>query len=192
MTLKLIIGLGNIGKKYEKTRHNVGFMLVEHLLNNAQVIEKYEKFKSIIYKVIIKEISSEPLYLLLPQTFMNASGDAVNAFASFYKISQGETLVIYDDLDLKLGKVKLKLGGSDAGHNGIKDIDSKFGKNYFRLRIGISKPENKQEVTNYVLCKFSKQEMEVLNALFEKIANDELKKIADFIAKNLNYSFAVS
>jgi PTH1 family peptidyl-tRNA hydrolase len=192
MTLKLIIGLGNIGKKYEKTRHNVGFMLVEHLLNNAQVIEKYEKFKSIIYKVIIKEISSEPLYLLLPQTFMNASGDAVSAFASFYKISQGETLVIYDDLDLKLGKVKLKLGGSDAGHNGIKDIDSKFGKNYFRLRIGISKPENKQDVINYVLCKFGKQEMEVLNALFEKIANDELKKIADFIAKNLNYSFAVS
>lgn len=192
MTLKLIVGLGNIGKKYEKTRHNVGFMLVEYLLNKVQVIEKYEKFKSSVYKVIIKEISNDPLYLLLPQTFMNASGDSVRAFANFYKISESETLVIYDDLDLKLGKVKLKLGGSDAGHNGIKDIDSKFGNNYFRLRVGISKPENKQEVINYVLHKFGKQEMEVLNALFEKIANDELKKIADFIAKNLNYSFAVS
>lgn len=192
MTLKLIVGLGNVGKKYEKTRHNVGFMLIEHLLNNVQAIEKYEKFKGIVYKVIVKELSSDPLYFLLPQTFMNASGDSVGAFANFYKISSKETLVIYDDLDLKLGKAKLKLGGSDAGHNGIKDIDSKFGKNYFRLRIGIGKPENKQDVINYVLCKFSKQEMEILTALFEKISNDELKKIANFIAKNLNYSFAVS
>lgn len=149
----LIVGLGNIGEKYQYTRHNVGFMVIDEITKNLTTsnINK-STFHSDLQK------SAYDLYSK-PTTYMNNSGLAVNSIKEYYKIDIEDIIVIHDDLDLPFGSVKFKIGGGHGGHNGLKSIDSHIGKDYIRVRIGIGKPKNKEDVANYVLDNFSKEEL---------------------------------
>jgi len=143
----LIVGLGNPGSTYAETRHNVGFMVIDELLRrySHDTVNK-TAFQGELFK--IKEH-----FLLKPTTFMNLSGQSVAAVKKFYKID--DVVVVHDDLDLPFGAIRFKIGGGHGGHNGLKSIDSKIGKEYIRIRVGIGKPEHKGEVVSYVLGKFS-------------------------------------
>lgn len=154
--IKLIVGLGNPGSEYEQTRHNAGFWFIEDLANKYKANLKLDKkFNSIVGRITSDGLDA---YLLMPLTYMNLSGQAVQAFCKFYKITPSEILIAHDELDHPPGTVKIKQSGGSGGHNGLKDIIQKFGgnSNFNRLRIGIGHPRNsnnKQEVHNYVLAK---------------------------------------
>lgn len=166
--MHLIIGLGNIGREYETTRHNFGFLLLDQIIEDHSFQSGSKKFKS---EVFAGEISGKKIIALKPQTFMNLSGLAASEAAAFYKIAPENILVLHDDVDLALGKVKVKVGGGSAGHNGLKSLDEMIGKNYMRLRLGVGRPENKEfDTADYVLGKFSKEEMKIVDETNKKIS----------------------
>jgi len=147
--IKLFVGLGNPGDKYEKTRHNAGFWWVDTIA--AQTNSKLANDAK-MFGIVGKIHPSQDKWLLKPTTFMNLSGKAVAALANYYKISADEILVIHDELDLPAGGIKLKFGGGHGGHNGLKDIHAALGTpNYWRLRVGIGHPGDRNEVVNFVL-----------------------------------------
>lgn len=166
--MKLIVGLGNPGREYESTRHNVGFLFLDSILqkNKNSVSDWKVKFNGLYYQTTI---SSEKVIFLKPQSFMNLSGEVVRRFVDFFKISVDDILIVSDDLDLFFGSFKLKDKGSSGGHNGLKDIERCLGTSmYKRLKIGIS--NNKDvDTKDYVLGKFSKEEQENLNQLFQQL-----------------------
>src|SRR5688572_10194413 len=151
--MKLVVGLGNPGSKYERTRHNAGFWWVEKLARGSKAAFRTE---SKFHGRVAKLGGSVDVWLLMPDTYMNLSGRSIASLASFYKIPPQDILVVHDELDLPPGTVKLKLGGGFSGHNGLKDIAENLGSNEFwRMRIGIGHPRdtaaNAQEVVDYVL-----------------------------------------
>ena len=154
--MHLIVGLGNIGEKYQLTRHNVGFMVIDEITKNLSTsnIQK-SNFHSTLEK------SAYDLYSK-PTTYMNNSGMAVQAIKEYYKLEMEDIIVIHDDIDLPFGTVKFKIGGGHGGHNGLRSIDSHIGKEYIRVRIGVGKPQDKSDVANYVLDNFSKEELNKL------------------------------
>ena len=150
--IKLFVGLGNPGPEYEATRHNAGFWWIDALAGELKVSLAPEK--SCHALVARTTLQGRPLWLMKPQTFMNLSGKSVAALARFFKIEPGEILVVHDELDLVPGQIKLKLGGSHAGHNGLRDIHAQLGSpDYWRLRLGIGHPGVRAEVINWVLKK---------------------------------------
>jgi len=148
--MKLVVGLGNPGRKYQSTRHNAGFWWVERLADGARVSLRLEgKFQGHVGKLAPPHGDA---WLLLPETFMNHSGRAVAALAGFYKIAAGDVLVVHDELDLPPGTVRLKKGGGAGGHNGVADVVAQLGtRDFWRLRIGIGHPGVRDEVIDYVL-----------------------------------------
>ncbi len=148
--IQLIVGLGNPGPEYEKTRHNVGAWLVQHLAEQYQAtLTPHKKFFGLTAKI---QIQNQSIHLLIPSTFMNCSGQAVRAIQQFYQLSATSLLVAHDELDFEAGIVKIKTGGGSGGHRGLKDIISHTGTEQFtRLRIGISHPGHSHLVSNYVL-----------------------------------------
>lgn len=165
--MHLIVGLGNIGEKYQLTRHNIGFLVIDEITKNLNTsnINK-SNFKSDLFKSGYNLFSK-------PKTYMNNSGEAVQAIKEYYKIDMGNIIVIHDDLDLPFGTVKFKIGGGHGGHNGLRSIDSHIGKDYIRVRIGIGKPQDRADVVNYVLSNFSKEELNKL----EDIISHTIKAI---------------
>lgn len=175
----LIAGLGNPGDKYSKTRHNIGFLVIDEITKNLSTTNiTNQNFKAITQKNLSN------LYVK-PQTFMNDSGASVINIVEYYDIDNHNVIVVHDDLDLPFGTVKFKLGGGHGGHNGLRSIDACIGKDYVRVRIGIGKPENKGDVANYVLSNFSKSEFEALENIvphtikaieaLQKISLEEVK-----------------
>ena len=163
--IKLIVGLGNPGKNYEKTRHNAGFLFLDELVQEfggSWVVES--KFEGVVAEPVI---SSNRVMLLKPTTFMNGSGRAVAKVARYYKLSPEEILVVHDELDFNPGVLKLKKGGGHAGHNGLRDIISHLdSKDFYRLRVGIGRPSAGKVVADYVLSSPSKTEMsEIVSVL---------------------------
>ena len=153
--MTLIAGLGNIGKEYENTRHNVGFMLIDLILKDGGYSDvSSAKFQGELYK-------NGSLLLLKPSTYMNSSGKSLKAVNDFYK--PNHIIVIHDDLDIAFGAMKFKNGGSSGGHNGVKSIDSLIGNNYDRVRIGIGRSD--RSVIDYVLGKFDSSELEKLDGI---------------------------
>ncbi|MCX6824629.1 MAG: aminoacyl-tRNA hydrolase [candidate division SR1 bacterium] len=176
--MKLIVGLGNPGKEYEKTRHNIGFMIVDDFLKRKNIEgRKYGKMRG---DVLESSIDGQKVVFLRPMEFMNRSGGAVTMAAHFYKIEAKDILVIHDDIDFPMSKIQLKLGGSSGGHNGLKDIIAGLDTpNFRRLRIGINRPSNQDQVADYVLTPFKKEEK---NTIDSKI-NDIEKLIEEFLSK---------
>ncbi|MBC7681634.1 MAG: aminoacyl-tRNA hydrolase [Ferruginibacter sp.] len=150
--IKLFVGLGNPGPEYEATRHNAGFWWIDALARELKTSLQPEKsYFGLVARAVV---DGEARWLLKPQTFMNLSGKSVGALARFFKIQPSEILVVHDELDIVPGQAKLKLGGSHAGHNGLRDIHAQLGSpDYWRLRIGIGHPGAKDEVLNWVLKK---------------------------------------
>ncbi len=160
---KIIVGLGNPGADYSFNRHNIGFMAVDTLAANA-VWQK--KFKALITNVAIGAFDC---LLIKPQTYMNLSGEAVGEAVRYYKTETDDVIVIHDDIDLQSGQVKVKQGGGHGGHNGLKSLDTHIGKDYWRLRLGVGHPGDREEVTNHVLGNFSKADKEWLEPLMTKL-----------------------
>ncbi|CDE50719.1 peptidyl-tRNA hydrolase [Firmicutes bacterium CAG:460] len=174
--MKLIVGLGNPDKEYDKTRHNVGFMVIDNYLGS---VNWSNKFNALYCE---KVINGEKIIFVKPLTYMNNSGNAVGEFVRYFNIDNKDILVIQDDLDLNVGDYKLKMHSSSGGHNGIKSIIASLGNQDFpRLKVGIGSVK-KDEVIDYVLGKFSKSELEVLNELFntfDKIINSFINEGID-------------
>ena len=163
----LVVGLGNPGDDYVNTRHNVGFMAVRYLVG-ADAIWKNELFA----KTARIDIDGVRIIFAMPQTFMNDSGRAVRAIMDYYKIPIENVTVIHDDMDLKIGEMRTKIGGSSAGHNGIKSIDSAIGREYRRIRIGIDHPRNLGlpiDAADWVLGNFTSSQLETIRAAVESI-----------------------
>ncbi|MCX7200055.1 MAG: aminoacyl-tRNA hydrolase [Proteobacteria bacterium] len=148
--MKLIVGLGNPGSQYERTRHNAGFWLIDRLARSAGAhLQNEPRYHGLAART---PIAGESCWLLEPQTFMNLSGRSVAALANFYKIDPSDVIVAHDELDLPAGTVKMKLGGGFAGHNGLRDITAQLGtRDFWRLRLGIGHPGDKSLVHSYVL-----------------------------------------
>ncbi|HOY70538.1 MAG TPA: aminoacyl-tRNA hydrolase [Methylotenera sp.] len=164
--IKLFVGLGNPGEKYERTRHNAGFWWIDAV---AAATNSKLALDAKMFGITGKLNATQDKWLLKPSTFMNLSGKAVAALANYYKISPAEILVIHDELDLPAGSIKLKFGGGHGGHNGLKDIHSTLGTaDYWRLRVGIGHPGDKSEVVNFVLKPPLKDEQTAIDdSLFE-------------------------
>jgi len=189
----LIIGLGNPGKRYESTRHNVGFMAVEKLAARLEIQLKQKSFNALWGK---GSITGNNILLAEPQTFMNLSGTAVRQLQSFFKTDISNLIVIHDDLDLPFGAIRLKAGGGTAGHKGLASIESNLGTSEFiRVRLGIGKPVDKSRIEGYVLEPFRKEEQEVLpdilgkaaDASAEIVSNGLQKAISKYQTKNMNF-----
>ena len=162
--IRLVVGLGNPGKEYERTRHNAGFWLVEKYAQaNGFVLRKDPKFKALVGK------NAGGVWFLLPQSFMNLSGQPVQMLAGFFKIKPEEVLVVHDELDFEPGTARLKQGGGIAGHNGLKDISQRLASHdYWRLRLGVGKPPAGTEGGDYVLQKPSPEERAAIDAAIDK------------------------
>ncbi len=160
-SIRLIVGLGNPGREYEHTRHNVGFWWLDEFAGRENISFRNEvKFHG---QAARGQLNGMELALLKPQTFMNLSGRAVGAMSQFYKILPAEILVVHDELDLQPGVARLKMGGSHGGHNGLKDIIAQLGtKDFWRLRLGIGHPGDRAEVVNYVLNEPRREERELI------------------------------
>lgn len=168
--VSLIVGLGNPGSEYEHTRHNAGFWFLDELARQQNLSFKTEK--KFYGDVARYTHAGEDVWLLKPTTFMNLSGQAVQALASFYKINLDEILVVHDELDLSVDTARLKKGGGHGGHNGLRDIASKMGgNNFLRLRIGIGHPGDKSKVTNHVLKKASTDDQISIERNIERALN---------------------
>ena len=162
--MKLFVGLGNPGERYKLTRHNLGFMVLDKLIQKSTVEGWDKKFDSFFNKIIIDQKS---IILLKPLTFMNVSGHAVQKVKNFYDIDPNNIVIIHDDIDLELGKIKLKKGGGDGGHNGLKSIIKLIGSEFNRIRIGVGRPE-KINVSSYVLNDFREEEVSLLKKIILK------------------------
>ena len=162
----LICGLGNPGRKFENTRHNIGFKFVDKIINQFELNKlKIDKFK----ELYSGEISNFKILIIKPLTFMNLSGQPIQEIVNFYKIKLDNVFVVHDDLDLEVGIIKIKQGGGNGGHNGLSSIDDCLGKNYNRIRIGINHPGDKNLVSNYVLNNFTKDENDLMNKKINKM-----------------------
>ena len=158
--MKIIVGLGNPGEKYAKTRHNVGFRIVSALADELKITPDNMKYKSLIGQ---GRIAKERIVLAQPCTYMNKSGQAVKALVDGYQVELKDLIVIYDDLDLPPGKIRIKKSGSSGGHNGIKSIINRLGtRDFSRIRIGIGRPPEGIDVVDYVLGYFTDEENELI------------------------------
>ncbi len=177
----LIAGLGNPGPKYAKFRHNVGFMAVDEIHRHENFSPWKAKFQGMAAE---GSIGGEKVLLLKPTTFMNESGRSLGEAVRFYKIDLCDVIVLYDELDLAPGKVRIKTGGGAGGHNGIRSIDAHLGKEYRRVRIGIGHPGHKDRVTGHVLGDFAKVDHVWLDPLLDEIARN-----AELLAKGDDAGF---
>lgn len=191
---KLVVGIGNYGKEYENTRHNVGFNVVNSLAKHLSTEFKKYHFQSLFFDHIA---GLSKIVVIKPQNYVNLSGISVAAWKQYYKIKPEHIIVIHDDMDLELGNFKIKLGGSGGGHNGIKSIIKDIGSsNFVRIKIGIARPDNSNvNYINYVLGKITKREQLVLDDVYDQvlkaldfylIQNNSLSKTMSFYNKKPN------
>lgn len=165
----LIVGLGNPGSKYENNRHNVGFLAVDAIARRHSFSPWSKKFQGLVAD---GRLGDEKVLLLKPQTFMNLSGQSVGEAMRFHKLTSKDVVVLYDELDLAPGKVRVKTGGGAGGHNGIRSMDAHCGKDYRRVRIGIGHPGIKEMVTHHVLGDFAKSDHDWLDPLLDAVGDN--------------------
>ena len=165
----LFVGLGNPGPEYERNRHNIGFMAIQAIARRWQVRQFKRAFGGYVAEA---NIGLERILLLQPQTFMNHSGISVLEAAQFRKILPRRIMVFHDEIELPPGRVRVKIGGSDAGHNGLRSITEHIGNNYYRVRIGVGRPQYKDQVQSYVLSNFGRNEWPWVEELCDVIADN--------------------
>ena len=184
--MKLIVGLGNPGKEYENTKHNMGFKAIDEIAKSRNIEINKNKFNGLYSEL---NINNEKIILLKPQMYINLSGDVIKKYIDFYKIDIDDLLIISDDLDMEIGKIKIKYKGSSGGHNGLKNIESNLKTNeYKRIKIGISNNKN-IDTKDYVLSKFSKEEVKTIDdtiSLFPQIFDDYLNMTFDNLMNKYN------
>ena len=163
----LIAGLGNPGSEYKDTRHNIGFKVVDEIIHHFNFVGTWQsKYQGLLIDGNIESIS-EKIICLKPMTYMNLSGISIAQTANFYKIPPEKVFIFHDEMNLPLKKLRVKNGGGHGGHNGLKSIDQHLGKNYWRIRIGVGHPGDTSKVTGYVLDKFKKTEINLVNMIID-------------------------
>ena len=175
----LLVGLGNPTPNSQDNRHNVGFKIIDAINKKFSLSKQKPKFKGLL---TTGDISNKKIYAIKPLTFMNNSGICIRELMEYFRIDVEDVIVFHDDLDIDFGKIKAKLGGSNAGHNGIASIDKFIGKEYSRVRVGIGKPETKISTSDYVLNNFNDEEKIEL----EKITKNIIESMPILIDKNLD------
>ncbi len=180
----LIGGLGNPGLQYVGTRHNIGFEVVSRLAEFYKVdFIRKDKLNS---EIALFSDKDEKILFAKPLTYMNLSGLALSLIQNYYKIPLSNIIIIHDEIDIDLGRIKFKVGGGSGGHNGIKSIDSAIGNNYYRVRVGVGKPKSNLDISNWVLEKFSKDERliadQVIRTLIDNFENIKKREIAQQIS----------
>ena len=175
----LFVGLGNPTPDSENNRHNVGFKIIDSINKKFSLSKQKPKFKGLL---TTGNIGDEKIYAIKPLTFMNNSGICIRELIEYFKIDAQDVIVFHDDLDIEFGKIKAKFGGSSAGHNGVASIDKFIGKDYSRVRIGIGKPKNNIEVSDYVLQNFDEDETVSVN----KVLKDITDSISILVEKKLD------
>ena len=175
----LFVGLGNPTPDSENNRHNVGFKIIDTINKKFSLSKQKPKFKGLL---TTGNVADQKIYAIKPLTFMNNSGICIRELIEYFKIDAEDVIVFHDDLDVEFGKIKAKFGGSSAGHNGIASIDKFIGKDYSRVRVGIGKPKNKMEVSDFVLQNFEDDEMLGI----EKITKNIIDSISILINKKLD------
>ncbi|MDZ4993529.1 aminoacyl-tRNA hydrolase [Clostridium perfringens] len=174
----LIVGLGNPGKQYEQTRHNIGFDVIDYMANKYNIDVNREKFKGLCGEGFIE---NKKVILLKPLTYMNLSGESIRELANFYKLENDEIIVVYDDISLDIGKLRIREKGSAGGHNGIKSIIQNLGGDEFpRVKVGVGQP--KDNLVNHVLGKFSKEDREHIEKVIP-VVSDAITEIVKNGAK---------
>ena len=179
--MKLVVGLGNPGSKYEHTRHNVGFDVISKLQDKLGISNEREKFQGLISETTV---DGEKVLVLKPQTFMNLSGNSIIEVINFYELDpKKDLIVIYDDMDLPVGKLRIKERGSSGGHNGIKSIISHIGDEFLRIKCGIGKSQS--DKIDFVLGQFAKADQEEVDKMMESAANCAMDMIKDVKLQNI-------
>jgi PTH1 family peptidyl-tRNA hydrolase len=187
--MKLIVGLGNPGKEYHSNRHNIGFLCLNRFARSNGIAFDKKKGKA---RVGIGKVAGEEVVLAKPQTYMNASGTSVNQLLQRYKISLPDLIVVHDDLDLPLGKIRIRLGSSSAGHKGIKSIIESLGtQDFIRIRVGISRPQSSDEnvqdsIVDYVLGDFEPDENSLLEDTVRRVCEAILCLLTEGITASMN------
>ncbi len=182
----LFVGLGNPTPDSENNRHNVGFKIIDSINKKFSLSKQKPKFKGLL---TTGNISNKKVYAIKPLTFMNNSGICIRELIEYFKIDPEDVIVFHDDLDVDFAKIKVKFGGSSAGHNGIASIDKFIGKDYSRVRIGIGKPEKKIEVSDFVLSNFTEEEKVDLEKVIQNIIDSMpilLDKKLDLFSSTVN------
>lgn len=168
MRIKLVVGLGNPGRKYNKTRHNIGFMVLDNIAKRLELGPWKEKYGGLFIDCYV---GFDKVIFLKPQNYINLSGDVMIEYVKFFGIKLDDIVIVNDDLDLPLGMLKLKQKGSSGGHNGLKNIENQLGTNeYKRVKIGISNDKT-MDTKDYVLSKFTKEELKILSVAIEKASD---------------------
>jgi peptidyl-tRNA hydrolase, PTH1 family len=167
MVMKLVVGLGNPGNTYSGNRHNIGFMAIDHIADDYALSKPSSKFGGMASE---GSILTQKIIAFKPMGYMNTSGGPVGEIARFYKIPPEHIIVIHDELDLPLGRLRVKLGGGNGGHNGLKSIDAHIGKDYWRVRLGIGHPGHKDMVSSYVLSDFKKDEQDACELMVNEVS----------------------
>jgi len=190
--VNLVIGLGNPGTRYRYTRHNIGFMVLEEMAGRWEVPLKQKSFNALWNR---GKVAGKNVLLAMPQTFMNLSGNSVRELLAFFKVETDHLIVVHDDLDLPFGTVRLKSGGGDAGHKGLKSIITSLGSaDFMRIRMGIGKPSDRERIESYVLERFDAEECSSLpvfvgsaaDAAEEIIISDMQQAMAKYHTKNIS------
>jgi|TARA_B110000263_G_C15200192_1_gene460280 PTH1 family peptidyl-tRNA hydrolase len=175
----LLVGLGNPNPNNTNNRHNVGFLLIDEINKKFKLSKQKPKFKGLL---TTGNINEQKVYAIKPLTFMNSSGICIKEIIEYFKIDVKDVFVFHDDMDIDLGKVKVKFGGSNAGHNGIESIDKNIGKNYSRIRIGIGRPQKDSTGADYVLDNFSNEEKDNM----QEVAKNIIESLSILINKDLD------
>ncbi len=167
--MKLVVGLGNPGPKYRYTRHNIGFLAVERLAERLGASRSVQKFDAIAFEA---RIGQEPAWIIEPQTFMNLSGRSVAAFCRFYRLTPADVIVLHDEIDLPLGRMRIRQGGGAAGHNGLRSIIADTGSaEFYRIRLGVGRPMDASvRVVDWVLQPFAESELDKVSGLVQAAA----------------------
>ena len=175
----LLVGLGNPNPNNTNNRHNVGFLVIDEINKKFKLSKQKPKFKGLL---TTGNINEQKVYAIKPLTFMNSSGICIKEIIEYFKIDVKDVFVFHDDMDIDLGKVKVKFGGSNAGHNGIESIDKNIGKNYSRIRIGIGRPQKNATGADYVLDNFSNEEKDNM----QEVAKNIIESLSILINKDLD------
>ena len=175
----LLVGLGNPNPNNTNNRHNVGFLVIDEINKKFKLSKQKPKFKGLL---TTGNIDEQKVYAIKPLTFMNSSGVCIKELIEYFKIDVKNVFVFHDDMDIDIGKVKTKIGGGNAGHNGIESIDKNIGKNYSRVRIGIGRPKKNSTGADHVLDNFSNEEMDNV----ENITKNIIESLSILINKDLD------
>ncbi|MDR3072066.1 MAG: aminoacyl-tRNA hydrolase [Clostridiales Family XIII bacterium] len=179
----IIVGLGNPGAKYEKTRHNAGFCVIDRLAEKLGVTNWKSKHKALLGETKVKNIK---VFLVKPQTYMNASGDSVISLLRYHNVDPGDLVVIYDDIDIPMGKVRIRKEGSAGSHNGMRSIVGRIGGAFLRVRIGIGADRGEISLIDFVLGRFTSAEQSEMADVYERAANAVLSILEDGVDTAMN------